>query len=215
MGIKPKDRIWCPVIRRSKLLFDSEKKAQNFIKFNAEDIKNSGGVAPVRSYFCEVCGGWHVTHRWRNTGKVDRNIKKFIDNHSEKAHHNPSRPVKEKPEEIRETAKKYFLENYRKFSCKKDFKEYLKNNPDNLKQLVLEWVRHLINEQLPEIFEMDIVIDPNSAEVNSLLNEIPEKILKDRELLSNYIKWEFEYKKQVNLSLIFSLRERLRKENKL
>ena len=62
--MKPvKNRVLCKECGRTKMLFESEKKALNFIKFNSEEIKESKGRAPVRAYFCEFCGGWHVTSR--------------------------------------------------------------------------------------------------------------------------------------------------------
>ena len=62
--MKPqKNRIYCRECNRPKMLFETEKKAENFIKFNAEEIKSTNGRAPVRTYFCEFCGGWHVTSR--------------------------------------------------------------------------------------------------------------------------------------------------------
>ena len=59
--MKPKHRIYCREFGRSKLLFESESKALNFIKFNSEDILKDGGKAPNRAYYCECCGGYHVT----------------------------------------------------------------------------------------------------------------------------------------------------------
>jgi len=54
--------VYCRETRRQKILFESESKADNFIKFNADEIRESSGYAPVRSYYCISCGGWHVTH---------------------------------------------------------------------------------------------------------------------------------------------------------
>lgn len=60
--MKPtKNKIFCLACQRPKMLFKSKSKADNFIKFNAEAIFEETGVAPVRSYFCMFCGGWHVT----------------------------------------------------------------------------------------------------------------------------------------------------------
>lgn len=43
------------------MLFESEQKADNFIRFNAEAVAEATGKAPVRSYYCALCCGWHVT----------------------------------------------------------------------------------------------------------------------------------------------------------
>ena len=60
--MKPiKNRVYCIDCGRSKQLFETEKQADNFIKFNSEEIMETEEKAPVRSYFCPSCGGWHVT----------------------------------------------------------------------------------------------------------------------------------------------------------
>lgn len=62
--MKPiKNRIFCMECQRPKMLFESKSKAINFIKFNADEIKDENGIAPTRVYFCKSCGGWHVTSR--------------------------------------------------------------------------------------------------------------------------------------------------------
>jgi predicted acetyltransferase len=43
------------------MLFESEKAANTFMKFNSEEIAELNGHAPIRSYFCIACNGWHVT----------------------------------------------------------------------------------------------------------------------------------------------------------
>lgn len=55
------NRIYCLSCRRPKMLFESEAKANNFIKFNRADILKESHRAPVRSYYCNLCGGYHVT----------------------------------------------------------------------------------------------------------------------------------------------------------
>lgn len=56
-----KNRIYCPDCRKRKVLFESESQANNFIKFNSQDIEAANGYAPIRSYYCPLCCGWHVT----------------------------------------------------------------------------------------------------------------------------------------------------------
>ena len=60
--MKPtKNRVYCYGSQRSKMLFESKAKADNFIAYNSEGILEENGKAPVRSYYCELCGGYHVT----------------------------------------------------------------------------------------------------------------------------------------------------------
>lgn len=55
------NRIYCISCRRPKMLFESKEKADNFIKFNSDEMVSETGKAPVRSYYCALCCGWHVT----------------------------------------------------------------------------------------------------------------------------------------------------------
>jgi hypothetical protein len=65
--MKPiKNRFFCKDCGKIKMLFDTEKKAYTFIKFNSNEIENEMGYKPERSYFCEYCGGWHVTSKKEN-----------------------------------------------------------------------------------------------------------------------------------------------------
>jgi len=48
------------------MLFESEKKAETFIKFNSEAIGEESGYKPERCYFCIYCDGWHVTSHREN-----------------------------------------------------------------------------------------------------------------------------------------------------
>ena len=60
--MKPiKNKIFCKNCNRSKMLFNTEKEANRFIKFNYDEIISESGYAPQRSYFCVFCGGWHIT----------------------------------------------------------------------------------------------------------------------------------------------------------
>jgi len=59
---KPKNnRVWCPECGRPKMLFESESKANNFIKWNGEDIDTNGGK--LRPYYCPACGGYHISSK--------------------------------------------------------------------------------------------------------------------------------------------------------
>lgn len=51
----------CPECFKQKMLFETKKEANSFIKWNGEDIDTHGGV--LRSYYCPACGGWHITSK--------------------------------------------------------------------------------------------------------------------------------------------------------
>ena len=60
--MKPiRNRVFCLDCKGTKMLFATEAKANNFIRFNTDEIMEETGKAPVRSYYCESCGGWHTT----------------------------------------------------------------------------------------------------------------------------------------------------------
>ncbi len=60
--MKPKhNRVMCPDCFRQKMLFETQKQADNFIKWNGDDIDTNGGE--LRSYYCKCCGGWHITSK--------------------------------------------------------------------------------------------------------------------------------------------------------
>lgn len=60
--MKPtKNRAFCIGCQKQKMLFDNQSKADNFLKYNAKDILEKNEKAPVRSYYCTFCCGWHVT----------------------------------------------------------------------------------------------------------------------------------------------------------
>jgi hypothetical protein len=43
------------------MCFDTRKKADNFIRYNWDNILEEHEKAPVRSYYCLFCAAWHVT----------------------------------------------------------------------------------------------------------------------------------------------------------
>ncbi len=67
--MKPtKNKVFCKDCERTKMLFETEKNAANFIKFNNEEIEAESGYSPQRSYYCLFCGGWHITSRQEQIG---------------------------------------------------------------------------------------------------------------------------------------------------
>ena len=60
--MKPKNRHFCVDCGRLKMLFDTEKKAQLFIKYNGNDILREGQtINQIRIYYCPSCCGYHLT----------------------------------------------------------------------------------------------------------------------------------------------------------
>ena len=58
--MKPtKNRYFCPQSGRIKMKFETEKKADSFIKFNSSEIDT--GDSELRVYYCAACGGYHIT----------------------------------------------------------------------------------------------------------------------------------------------------------
>lgn len=57
--MKPKNRVFCPDCGKQKMLFATERKAQDFIRWNSEDINNGSLLHP---YYCKACCGWHISH---------------------------------------------------------------------------------------------------------------------------------------------------------
>lgn len=59
--MKPKHRVMCPECFKQKMLFETQKQADNFIKWNGDDIDTGG--SELRSYYCPACGGYHITSK--------------------------------------------------------------------------------------------------------------------------------------------------------
>lgn len=45
------------------MFFETQAKAENFLKYNREKILEENGVAPTRSYYCIMCAGYHLTSK--------------------------------------------------------------------------------------------------------------------------------------------------------
>ena len=43
------------------MLFESQSKADNFIRYNYVEITAHSDHTPSRSYYCTFCCGWHIT----------------------------------------------------------------------------------------------------------------------------------------------------------
>lgn len=62
--MKPtKNKYFCPDCGRTKMRFETEKEANTFLKFNADEIEEETGKRPIRSYYCIACNSWHITSK--------------------------------------------------------------------------------------------------------------------------------------------------------
>ena len=78
--MKPKNNsYWCPDCNRPKMRFDTEKKAQNFIKYNGSDILKEGQtIDQIRVYYCPSCCAYHITTKPYKKS-YENNTNKLID----------------------------------------------------------------------------------------------------------------------------------------
>ena len=87
-NVPHRNKVYCPCCSKYKIVFKNKSKADNFIKFNSASILKENGYAPIRSYYCSLCGGWHVTSleedHLKQPGKVlcfaEKVVMELIDN---------------------------------------------------------------------------------------------------------------------------------------
>jgi len=76
------------------MLFETEGSAEKFLKYNSNEIDEENGKAPVRSYYCPYCLGWHVTsnpnveyfqtHKLENEERIDAIVEENMKKAEEK-----------------------------------------------------------------------------------------------------------------------------------
>ena len=94
--MKPtKNKVFCKDCERTKMLFETEKKAENFMKFNSLEIMAETGYSPQRSYYCLFCDGWHVTSSEVKTG-MSKNEQRFEQLMEQKEQEEQNKAEKEK-----------------------------------------------------------------------------------------------------------------------
>ncbi|MDE7465977.1 MAG: hypothetical protein K2M59_06075 [Muribaculaceae bacterium] len=55
------NRHYCLGAGKHKMIFETERKALNFIRFNAIEFESRNVSTPNRAYYCILCLGWHIT----------------------------------------------------------------------------------------------------------------------------------------------------------
>lgn len=78
MSKPSKKRIFCPDCGKPKILFETEKEANTFIKFNSEEIEHGEKLRP---YYCPACCGYHISHKKHYKGFDNRTEEMIEDYH--------------------------------------------------------------------------------------------------------------------------------------
>lgn len=68
----------CPDCGRQKMLFETEKQALDFLKYNGEDV-NPDGSKEMKVYYCPACCGYHISsHEYKGHGTAtDKLIERY------------------------------------------------------------------------------------------------------------------------------------------
>lgn len=168
--MKPnKSVVYCNNCERRKILFDTEKSAENFMKFNNDEIKLKSGRNPKRSYYCVFCMGWHITSKEEFIGLTKNEI--YFDKYTlEKVEINTenvdrSQKIGGVKNELSDISEQeiYFS---KKSEVKKNEK-YLKNQDleNKLEQMTYEQKEVFFSENIENI-KNEIKLLNNSKEVN-------------------------------------------------
>ena len=86
MAKPTKNRIMCPDCGKPKMLFETEKEAQNFIKWNSGDMEHSDKLRP---YYCPACCGYHISHK-KHFGSFDHRTENMLNDYRRSLTHNDS-----------------------------------------------------------------------------------------------------------------------------
>lgn len=195
------------------MLFETEEKANRFIKFNESEIREDGKkkFKKLRSYYCVSCGGWHITSSdltKKQIKETDNRINKIIDN---------SKSVKDITQKSEEEAALDYVKkfNLASFGSRKKARKFFSSNrsdfPDNVRD---DLVFHVLKKLPAECFVEDGIdirqsFDNVDDEVNELYSRLPDN-LTDTDLINNYIDWEFQYREKVRPEVIIELKKKLK-----
>lgn len=211
--MKPKYRVYCPAIRRTKMLFETERKALDFITWNGQELEKGGKKAKnLRAYYCPACGGWHITSKNLPTSireELDRRVDKMIDSQS-------SKPKKVEEKKIEMTHFGYILTlPLDTVGGRKNLRKYVTSHIDTVPKNLSKPTVYLIIKFLPdEAFkgEMNLHLSHREAkkQAENLYNEILSNKI-ERLQVMNYVRWELVYKRKINLYVISELERILNK----
>ena len=147
--MKPKNnKPFCHDCGRPKMFFETEKKAQNFIKFNGQDILRDGQtIDQLRVYYCPSCCGYHISSKpfkktyEHNTERLINayNIQKNTQKKFKESKLSMQKPLEEVVNDIKEQLNTYIITTYKELN--KDIIEpYFKKH--EYKQFLQDKIRH-------------------------------------------------------------------------
>ena len=148
------NRVMCPECFKQKMLFETQKKADDFIKWNGEDIDTHGGE--LRSYYCPACGGWHISSKpykesyAHNTENLIKRYENALEYEKKKVH--KLNKSEKREEEIRKLISKF----------KKEIPKTMEYTKSWLRDLLDAWIEK-------EKIELE----------NGLIGEIRHELYKD------------------------------------
>jgi flagellar biosynthesis GTPase FlhF len=88
-----------------KMLFQTEKEANTFMKFNSADIEEEAGYGPKRAYECISCGGWHVTSKKDNLYRKSK-TENLLEQYEKEKEIKASLVKKREPQTVKEKEKR-------------------------------------------------------------------------------------------------------------
>lgn len=160
--MKPtRNRFFCRACGKTKMLFETERQADNYIRFNSSEVLDANGHAPVRSYYCNVCMGWHVTSnrnaehfkQWRS--KAETAVDSYIREKEEKKLKKPSLAVR---------AETYFADGDYKRATDGFLQAFHALKDKNAMEQSQECLRYLRQAFMSACNEMDALLSKEDAE---------------------------------------------------
>jgi hypothetical protein len=73
--MKPtKNNYFCIKANKTKLRFNTQKKAERFIEFNQFEILKQNNKMQIRTYYCDSCQAFHVTSKKEFISLADKSL---------------------------------------------------------------------------------------------------------------------------------------------
>ena len=139
MAKPTKCRVLCPNIGRQKMLFESEDKAKNFIKFNGTELTDD--ITKLRVYWCDACGGYHISSHEKGKN-ADKRTDKLISAYRKSKNGSSVQDIIQANEIFNKMPEIY---------THKEYKEWTRSL--KLSQRVKEHLNKIVYERHPELIE--------------------------------------------------------------